>query len=212
MSIRLRSFVSGPFETNCYIIWDQVTSKAVIVDPGGGRGQVISIVTSANLHVEMILLTHGHPDHSFYAGSLAEHYSVGIAMHEADIPQLTESLPIAEMFYDMSEYVSFEPSRLLNNGDTIQLGQSKIEVIHAPGHTPGGLCFLTDAGVLCGDTVFAGSRGRTDLPGGSYGQLMDTIKNKILTLSDNTHLYPGHGPSTTVGKERRTNPSISEIV
>lgn len=194
------------------MIWDQVTSKAAIVDPGGARDQIISVISSENLQVEMILLTHGHPDHAFYAGSLAEHYSVGISMHADDVVQLTESLPIAEMFYDMSEYVDFQPSKLLEDGDIIQLGQSKIKVIHTPGHTKGGLCFLTDAGALCGDTLFAGSRGRTDLPGGSYGQLMNTIKDKILTLDDSTNLYPGHGPSTTVGTERRTNPSISEIV
>jgi len=116
------------------------------------------------------------------------------------------------MFYDMSEYVDFEPTRLLEDGEVLQLGQSKIHVIHTPGHTPGGLCFLTDAGAVCGDTIFAGSRGRTDLPGGSYGQLMDTIKDKILTLDDDICLYPGHGPSTTVGTERRSNPTISEIV
>jgi glyoxylase-like metal-dependent hydrolase (beta-lactamase superfamily II) len=133
-------------------------------------------------------------------------------MHEDDIAQLTESLPIAEMFYDMSEYVDFRPSRLLNEGDTIKLGQSRIKVMHTPGHTEGGLSFITDAGVLCGDTIFAGSRGRTDLLGGSHDQLMSTIKNKILPLDDDTHLYPGHGPSTSVGTERRTNPSIAEIV
>lgn len=208
MSIEFRAFAVGPLGTNCYLVWDKETRKAGIIDPGGNKEQIASCVTDLGLDVEWVLLTHGHFDHVFYAGDLAREYEARIGMHAADVSQLTENLGIAEMFYDLSSYVDVTASDFLDDGAVVNLGSSQIQVRHTPGHSQGGLCFITDAGVFCGDTIFAGSIGRTDFPGGSHSQLIDSIKTQILTMPDDTLLYPGHGPSTTVGDERGSNPFL----
>lgn len=208
MSLEYRALTVGPISTDCYVLWDTDTRKAAIIDPGGDRDAIVKIAASNNLDVEWILLTHGHFDHCFYAGDLTEYYQAKIGMHELDVPQLSENLEIAAMYYDLSEYIAFAPTDLLNGSTSIMLGDSQIDIIHTPGHSPGGLCFLTSLGVFCGDTIFASSIGRTDFPGGSYSQIMDSIHNRILTLGDATRLYPGHGPATTVGAERRSNPFL----
>lgn len=208
MAIDIRPLAVGPLEANCYILWDSDTLSAAVVDPGGDRELIANTVASLNLKVEYILLTHAHLDHSFCVGDLAKEWGAKVAMHESDIPLLIDDIGLGEMFYDMSSHVEFSPSILLSEGDELHLGESVISVIHTPGHSPGGLCFKTDAGIICGDTIFAGGIGRTDFPGGSYDQLMESIKTKILTLDDSIRLYPGHGPSTTVGRERATNPFL----
>ena len=208
LSIEFLSFPAGPLATNCYIVWDTATKSAAIIDPGGDKERILESVSSLQLDVKYVLLTHGHPDHCFHAGELAQYYHVETAMHESDIPALTEGLSIAEMFYDLTEYVSFTPSRILNDGDTIELGDSAINVLHTPGHSPGGVAFVTDAGVFCGDTIFAGSVGRTDFPGGSLERLIISIRSQLFELDDQTALYPGHGPATTVGAERKSNPYL----
>ena len=209
MSIEFRSLAVGPLQTNCYLLWDNSTRKSAIIDPGGNRDDIVSIASSLELDVEWILLTHGHFDHTFFAGDLARLYSARIGMHTSDVPMLSDGLGIAAMYYDdMSEYVAFSPTDLLAQGSILQLGESDIRVLHTPGHSQGGLCFVTDAGVFCGDTIFCESIGRTDFPGGSFSDLMHSIKSKILTMDDAVNLYPGHGPSTTVGNERLYNPYI----
>lgn len=206
MSIEFRSVVVGPFSTNCYVLWDRSSRRSAIIDPGGDSPRIAALVSSLGLKPELILITHGHPDHCFDASHLAEAYGAEIAMHALDVEALEDNLPLAETFFDMSAYVPFSASRLLSDGDVMALGDSSIEVMHTPGHSPGGVCYATDAGIFCGDTVFAGSVGRTDFPGGSYDALMLSIHERILPLDDATPLHPGHGPSTTVGIERRTNP------
>ena len=199
----------GPLGTNCYIIWDRETRKAAIVDPGGDEDVIANEASSLDLAVEWILITHGHPDHCFCAGALASGYDARIGMHPADIERMrAEGLEIASMFYDVSTYVEFTPTDLLSDGQVITIGESEVRVLHTPGHSQGGVCFVTDAGVFCGDTIFAGSIGRTDFPGGSFEQIIDSIKTRILTLEDSTRLYPGHGPATTVGEERKSNPFV----
>ena len=129
-------------------------------------------------------------------------------MNELDVDLLDDSMGIAEAYYDMSTYVKFFPSVPLADGDEISVGGSQIAVLHTPGHSKGGVCFVTDAGVFCGDTIFAGSVGRTDFPGGSHYDLVQSIKGRLMVLDDDTPLYPGHGPATSVGKERMSNPFI----
>lgn len=210
MAINFHTLAVGPLETNCYVIWDAQTRQAAVIDPGGDKQAISDFAASNDLHVEYVLLTHGHPDHCFVAGDLVTEYGTEVCMHESDIEQVEAGLAVAEMlFYDVSGYIPFAPSRLLNDGDVLRLGGSAIEVIHTPGHSPGGLCFVTDAGVFCGDTVFADSIGRTDFPGGSYPELVASIKLKLLSMKDETPLYPGHGPPTTVGRERASNPFLT---
>lgn len=208
MAVEFETLAVGPLETNCYIIWDTETHYAAVIDPGGDKHLIAESITSHRLSVKYVLLTHGHFDHCFHADDFARDYGVEVAMHESDIVQIEQGKSLAEMFYDGSSYVEVLPQKLLTDGDVLRLGESAIEVIHTPGHSQGGLCFVTDAGVFCGDTIFAGSIGRTDFPGGSYSQLIASINAKLLSMKDETPLYPGHGPATTVGRERATNPFL----
>lgn len=208
MSLEYRAIEVGFLQVNCYLIWDSNTRKAAIIDPGDDTDIIIDTVKSLGLDVEWILLTHGHFDHTFRVGEIAEHYGAKIGLQALDVPVLTQSLFLGESFYDMSEYVPFTVSNLLNEGDVIRLGDSEIGVLHTPGHTQGGICFVTEIGVFCGDTIFADSVGRSDFPGGSHDQLIESIRSKILPMDDSTILYPGHGPATTVGSERKSNPFL----
>ncbi len=204
--VNYKTIVVGPLQVNCYVVWDENTRKAAIIDPGGSRQDIVDTCAAENLEVHYILLTHGHFDHSFHAGDLREYYDAKIAMHPLDVEVVTSSLEVGAMFYPVHEFVAFSADIELGDGEEILLGDEKIQALHSPGHTPGGLMFVTGEGVFCGDTVFAGSVGRTDFPGGDYDALQNTIKERVLTLSDDTKLMPGHGPDTTVGKEKATNP------
>jgi len=205
VSLDFRALLVGPIETNCYIVWDTDTLAAAIIDPGEEQGLICSQVDSLDLKVEWVLLTHGHFDHSFLVGPIAEKYHARIGMQALDITQVARSLEFGAQFCEVSSFVPFTPTDLLNDGDVIALGSSTIKVLHTPGHSQGGLCFVTEIGVFCGDLIFAGSVGRTDFPGGSHEQLLLSINTRILTLDDSTKLFPGHGPVTTVGEERRGN-------
>ncbi len=205
MSLDFRALVVGPIETNCYIVWDTDTRAAAIIDPGDEEELIASRVDSLGLKVEWVLLTHGHFDHTLRAGPIAGRYGARIGMQALDIAQVAQSLEFGATFCDVSSFVPFTPTDLLNEGDVVKLGSSEIKVLHTPGHSHGGLCFVTGIGVFCGDLIFADSVGRTDFPGGSHEQLLSSIKTKILTLDDSTKLFPGHGPVTTVGEERRGN-------
>ncbi|MGC8863572.1 MAG: MBL fold metallo-hydrolase [Armatimonadota bacterium] len=235
MPLRFHVLVVGPLEVNCYILRDEATGKCAIIDPGGDCDRIVSAAGSPGFRspaggeaeyevgptsssetgasakvsgVDWILLTHGHFDHTYCAGDLATRFGVRVGIHEADVPLLGQGLGVAEMFYDVSGCVPVTPTDLLADGQTITLGESKIKVIHTPGHSPGGLSFATEAGVFCGDALFAGSIGRTDFPGGSFERLIASIRSKLLTLPDSTPLYPGHGPATSVGTERKNNPYL----
>ncbi len=209
MPIVYQSLTVGPLGTNCYVLWDRSTRTTAVIDPGGDAARIREVILSNRLKPNSILLTHGHPDHCFAAGYIAGEYGAEIYMHEADIDQVDLLLPTLAMVYDVSSFVKLSPLKFLKNGDVLSLGESSISVIHTPGHSPGGVCFVTDAGVFCGDTIFAGSIGRTDFPGGDHDQLIASIKTKLLTLPDTTPLLPGHGPATTVGRERATNPFLT---
>lgn len=205
----LTSLVVGPLETNCYVLWEEDTLKGAIIDPGGDKDRIVSLVENLGLDVERILLTHGHPDHTFHAGALAGLFGGRIGMHRGDLVQLQHGLGIVGEYFDLADYVAFEPDDLLADGERVTIGESVLTVLHTPGHSEGGLCYQADVGVFCGDTLFAGSLGRTDFPGGSFETLIDSIRKKILVLDDSTRLYPGHGPGTTVGSERRNNPFLA---
>jgi hydroxyacylglutathione hydrolase len=209
--VKIKNLVVGPIETNCYIFFEEVSRKAVVIDPGGDIDKILGYITETGLDVEWILLTHGHFDHTFYAGDLALRLNAKIGMHEEDISMLSTSLDVAEIYYEVDSYMPFQPTDLLNDGDVINLGNSKIEVIHTPGHSKGGLCFVTEIGIFCGDTIFNGSIGRTDFSGGSYDQLIHSIREKILKMDDKIELYCGHGAQTTIGTERRSNPFLSGL-
>ncbi len=206
MSMPMKSLVVGCIETDCYLIWDHTTKEGAVIDPGGEPDDIISAITGCGMKPTMVLLTHGHFDHVFCAGDIAREYGCGIGLHNADEPQIMGTMPVAEMYQDVTTFVPFTPTRWLEDGDTLSLGETVIMVIHTPGHSPGGLTFAVGDCLFVGDALFAGGIGRSDFPGGSHEQLIESIQTRIFAYPDETKVYPGHGPSTTVGREKRSNP------
>lgn len=197
----------GSLGTNCYIAYCENTKKAVIIDPGGEAARIVEVVRREGLTVEAIINTHGHADHVLANTKVKDAIKVPIWIHSADADMLGSGTRNLSAFMGASTSCG-TPDRLLADGDVLMIGDFSLTVLHTPGHTPGGISLLADNAVFVGDTLFAESIGRTDFPGGSYSQLIQSIKNKLMTLSDDVKAYPGHGPATTIGWERRQNPFI----
>jgi glyoxylase-like metal-dependent hydrolase (beta-lactamase superfamily II) len=197
----------GSLGTNCYIPYCEQTNKAVVIDPGGNAEEIIAAIKQAKLTVEYIINTHGHADHILANRQIKEVTGAPLLIHAADADMLNNS------HHNLSAYLggglsSCPADRLVTEGDIIIAGTIKLEVIHTPGHTPGGICLRTGNTLFSGDTLFAESIGRTDFPGGSYRQLIKSIKDKLLILPDEVRVLPGHGPETSIGHERCVNPFI----
>ena len=213
----VQSFVVSPFTENCYVVHDG--GEAALVDPGtatpGERKEVLDYIEANKLRVRHLLLTHAHIDHIFGCAYFAERFGAdadhgGWQLHEADLPLISHAPVQAEMF-GVRMVQPPEPTHFLTEDDVIELGSGSFSVLHAPGHSPGSVCFYNGAGgfVLAGDVLFQGSIGRTDLWEGSFPTLIESIKTKLLPLPDETIVYSGHGPDTTIGQERRTNPFLT---
>lgn len=209
--MKIRTIAVGPLQANCYIVIDEATKAAAIIDPGDDINMVIETVRDSGANVKEILLTHGHFDHAFAVGELQKTFDVDMRIHEADVVQLEGSLDVGVMFYDVSSYQKPKIGPFLTDGETISLGETELNVIHTPGHSEGSVCFLSGDVVFTGDTLFAGGIGRSDFPGGSSETLMNSISEKLLTLPDETVIYPGHGSQSTIGDERETNPWIQGL-
>ncbi|HET9630682.1 MAG TPA: MBL fold metallo-hydrolase [Novosphingobium sp.] len=198
-----------PFQQNCSFLWCTRTMRGVLVDPGGDLPRLKEGVEKAGIEVEKILVTHGHVDHCGMAGVLARDLGVPIeGPHEDDrfwIAQFTGST------YGLESEV-FEPDRWLVDGDKVTFGEIELDVIHCPGHTPGHVVFHHAPSHLAvvGDVLFAGSIGRTDFPRGNHQDLIDSITQKLWPLGDDTTFIPGHGPTSTFGEERRSNPFVAD--
>jgi glyoxylase-like metal-dependent hydrolase (beta-lactamase superfamily II) len=205
--LEVRSFLVGPLENNTYLVWDHATKEAVIVDPGLGSEVVKEAIISEGLKPIAILNTHGHFDHASNNGFFASAFGCPVFIHEADVHLLEGMAEHAAMF-GFTAQQSPRPSGYLSEGEKINVGRGFLTVYHTPGHSPGGVCLGADGFVLTGDTLFAQSIGRTDLPGGSYEQLLDSIRRKLFSLPDETEALPGHGPSTSIGYEKRHNPFV----
>lgn len=203
--MKIQTLVVGQLGVNCYLVIDESTNSAAVIDPGDNPGEIEAAVRAAGVEVKHILFTHGHPDHTFSAGQLQQNIDVDVLMHEADIPQLDAHQDLVMMFYDINRYIAPRFGRFLGDGDVIELGKTELKAVHTPGHTPGGLCFVSGKVAFTGDTLFARGVGRTDLLGGSFDQLTFSIHSKLLTLPDDTVIYPGHGPSSTIGTEKSEN-------
>jgi hydroxyacylglutathione hydrolase len=188
----------GPYAANCYIVGDEASREGMIIDPGAQSGQVMKKVAELGLTVKLIVITHTHPDHigAIKAVKEATRAEVGVHSDEA------RGLQSAPMAMDQGA------DRLLKGGDSLKIGSLTFLVIHTPGHSPGGICLLGDGIVFTGDTLFNASIGRSDFPGGNHHQLLTSIHTKLMILPDNTIVYPGHGPSSTIGNERRGNPFL----
>jgi len=199
-----------PFQQNCMLLWCEASKRAVVIDPGGDVPDIARAIAQAGVTVEKIWLTHGHIDHAGGAAELKAKLNVPIeGPHRNDLFLLQNVVESARMF-GIANAANVTPDRWLNEGDRVQVGELTFDVLHCPGHSPGSVAFInTDQRLaIVGDVLFAGSIGRTDLPGGSQQQLMTSIRDKLLPLNDDVTVMNGHGPVTTIGRERATNPFL----
>jgi len=207
--MEIRTFVSPGFGQNAYMAWAEGSASALAVDPGGVADQMADTLSAEGLWLEAIVLTHAHLDHIEGVGRLIERTGAAVHMHPADRLLYEHVQQQAEMF---GLHAEPQPpiDHDLTDGETLRLAGLELEVRHVPGHSPGHviLYIASASAVFVGDVVFQGSIGRTDLPGGNFPQLIAGIRQKLLTLPDETVLYPGHGPTTTVAHERTTNPFL----
>jgi glyoxylase-like metal-dependent hydrolase (beta-lactamase superfamily II) len=203
----VETVVVGPLEVNCHLLACAATARAAVIDPGAEGARVVARLRSLGWQPEMILQTHGHMDHWAAAADVAEAFGIPVHLHAAD-----RFLLSAPDLFDLAPVLNTRPCPApvvgLADGQALRLGELTIRVIHTPGHTPGGCCFLVDTACFVGDTLFAGGIGRTDLPGGDEGRLLASIRDRLLTLPPDVLVLPGHGPATTVGDEISFNPFI----
>lgn len=199
------------FAQNSSLLICPVTQQAVLVDPGGDPQILIDLVDKNDCNLERILLTHGHLDHVGAAKVLAEHFGVTMIGPHIDDKFWFDALPQQAQMFGFSPIEAFLPDAWLGHGDEISFGEQQLAVRHCPGHTPGHVVFINHASqsVIVGDVLFKGSIGRTDFPKGDQAQLIHSIKTQLFTLPGEFIVYPGHGPSTTIGEERQTNPYLS---
>ncbi|MBX3487845.1 MBL fold metallo-hydrolase [Parvibaculum sp.] len=201
-----------PFQQNCTLIWNDETMRGAVSDPGGDLDRIKAAAAEAGVTIEKVLLTHGHLDHASAAGDLARELGVPIEGPHKDDLFLIEALPDQAAKYGFPPVGGFVPDRWLENGDTVEVAGLTFDVRHCPGHTPGHVIFFHAPSRLAivGDVLFQGSIGRTDLPRGDYGALIQSIRERLWPLGDDVTFVPGHGPLSTFGAERRGNPFVAD--
>ena len=198
--MKIEKFEVGPVVANCYVIYDK--SECIVIDPGAESKIIIKFLKDNNLTVRFIVNTHGHPDHVGANAELKKAFgNAAVCIHKDDAGMLADK-QLALTFLFGTKYGSGPADIILEEGQRLCVEGVSLEVIHTPGHTPGGISLLGDGFIFTGDTLFYDSIGRSDLPGGDEGVLIDTIKKKLFTLDEKLKVYPGHGQSTTIGKER----------
>jgi glyoxylase-like metal-dependent hydrolase (beta-lactamase superfamily II) len=209
MAKQLETVVVGPFFVNCYLFWDDQTGDGVIIDPGAEANEIFEEVANSGMTPRAILLTHGHGDHIAAVAEVKEKYDLPLYVGKGEEELLKNPSANVSALLDQP-IVAPDPDRLLVDEERVDIGSLSFRVLATPGHSPAGVCYLVEEqGILfCGDSLFAGSIGRTDLPGCSHGLLIESIQKKILSLPDQVVCYPGHGPQTTVGAERTSNPFL----
>ena len=209
--MRYRIIPVTPFEQNCSLLWCGSSGRAAVVDPGGDLPRILAAVEEEGVTLERILITHAHIDHAGAAGELAEQLGIPIEGPQQEDAFWIEMLPEQSQQFGFPPARRFVPERWLGQGDRVAIGEQVLEVRHCPGHTPGHVVFLHPGTALAvvGDVLFRGSIGRTDFPRGDHAQLLASIRDQLLTLDDAVAVIPGHGPMTTIGHERLTNPFLT---
>jgi glyoxylase-like metal-dependent hydrolase (beta-lactamase superfamily II) len=201
-----------PFQQNCTLLWCEATKRAVVIDPGGDVADIERAIADSGVTVEKIWLTHGHVDHVGGAAELKAKLDVPIEGPHRDDLHLLQNVVVTARMFGIEGVANVTPDRFLNEGDTVEIGELTFEVRHCPGHSPGSVAFINAAQRLAvsGDVLFGGSVGRTDLPGGDQAQLLQSIRDKLLPLADDVTVLCGHGPFTTIGRERSANPFLQQ--
>jgi len=197
----------GPIMANCFILGCESTKEAVVIDPGDEADRILMTLAKNELKVKYLINTHGHFDHVGANKRMKEVTGAELAIHPDDEPMFKE-LSRSAMMFGLSAENSPPADIRLKDGDEITFGKITLKIIHTPGHSRGGICLYTKGHLFAGDTLFAGSIGRTDLAGGDYDTLISSIKEKLLVLDPETIVYTGHGPETTIGNEKRMNPFL----
>lgn len=201
----IKHFTAGSYETNNYLLICKETRKAILIDAGGSFGKTMKLIKDNNAELKYILHTHGHFDHIGGTADIQKATNAKVLIHKED-EHFVKTLKQQLLMFGMPNAEPPKIDGFLEDGQEIETGTIKLKVIHLPGHSPGGIGFFADKVLFAGDTLFADSVGRTDLPGGSYEILGESIKNKIFTLDEDITIYPGHGGSTTIGHEKANNP------
>jgi glyoxylase-like metal-dependent hydrolase (beta-lactamase superfamily II) len=208
----LETFPVGPLQCNCTILGDEEAGEAIVIDPGDEIGRIARRLNTLGLKLKQILITHAHIDHVGGALKLKKLTGAPILMNENDLPQL-KIMDTQAGWLGMDTPETAPPDENLSDGLTVGLDRFPAQVIHTPGHTQGSVClhFVPLNLLIAGDTLFAGSIGRTDLPGGNSGQILDSIQSRLLALPKETRVLPGHGPATTIGAEQKGNPFLRNL-
>jgi glyoxylase-like metal-dependent hydrolase (beta-lactamase superfamily II) len=202
--MKYKEVVVGALETNCYLVYCEETLQCAVVDPGAEPERIFLEIAEAELKPVVIINTHGHVDHIGANRDMKDHFGVPLYIHAADSPMLGKIQQL-ELSLFLGARDSPPADHLMSDGEEIKIGNSVLRVLHTPGHSPGSVSLLGDGFLLSGDTLFFEGVGRTDLPGGSQKQLEQSLREKVMTLPDETVILPGHGPLTSVGQERVNN-------
>jgi glyoxylase-like metal-dependent hydrolase (beta-lactamase superfamily II) len=212
MTLRAVVVPVTPFAQNCSLIWCDSTGRGAVIDPGGDLERILGQVEEHGVTLEKILLTHAHIDHAGATAELARRFSLPIEGPHSEDRFWIEQLPQQAAMFGLEGSESFEPTRWLDQGDTVSVGEVTLEVLHCPGHTPGHVVFFEPEARLAfvGDVLFQGSIGRTDFPRGDYATLIRSIRENLFPLGEDVRFVPGHGPMSTFGQERKTNPFVGD--
>jgi glyoxylase-like metal-dependent hydrolase (beta-lactamase superfamily II) len=206
----VRGIVVGSFAENCWVIGSRSTREGIVIDPGAQPEEILAMVKDMDLEVKLIANTHAHIDHVMGVRGVQEATGAKFLLHSQEAASIQGAAGGAARWMGGAVDPPPEPDVLLSDGDEVEVEGVTLQVIHTPGHTPGGVCFYTEGVLFSGDTLFRGSIGRTDMPGGSYEQLMAGIVDRLLVLPDDTVVLPGHMDETQLGIERRTNPFVQQ--
>lgn len=207
--ITVKTFVEGPIDANNYLVIDEESKDAVLIDCSSARPEFVQAVKDSGVNLKRILLTHGHFDHLMGVEGFKDSLGVDAFISEDDMSQVKLVPDMLQMFLGMMGGSIPSITGYIKDGDTIELGNTTIKAISTPGHTRGGMCYLVEDKLFSGDTLFQGSCGRCDLPEGDFGVIIDSIKEKLFTLPEDIEVYPGHGPKTTIGHEKKFNDIIN---